>query len=395
MWLLLSGLEYSSLVLLLLLACVRAAAATSSSSSSYSLHTYLHLSKVSTMETPSNSESHLPEVASAAAAAEDSEDMLVAAEDQVASSSAAATAEDSEDMLVAAEDQVASSSAAAAAKDCEDMLVAAQDEGAAEDGEDKLVVAEDEVVSSAAAAEASRRGVGRLFMLAARRELSAIAEGLPPPPAAVDGALQTRAIRDTFHAALLGRIVDSAFSLDGDAPIPRHKAAFDAQLSAGIPRLEGLSTLWSQRVIAASLELDKTLAALKTAGKHPSGRAAIIDLEAQIAALFPADLIAWIPVARLERYPRYLRAAQTRLTRAVTDPRKDAEKLAPVAALWSSFVAKQRHAREDEAGDVREIRWLFEELRVAVFAPELKTPVPVSVKRVSEMIAALGQRRVW
>jgi ATP-dependent helicase HrpA len=249
--------------------------------------------------------------------------------------------------------------------------------------------------SSAAAAEASRRGVGRLFMLAARRELSAIAEGLPPPPAAVDGALQTRAIRDTFHAALLGRIVDSAFSLDGDAPIPRHKAAFDAQLSAGIPRLEGLSTLWSQRVIAASLELDKTLAALKTAGKHPSGRAAIIDLEAQIAALFPADLIAWIPVARLERYPRYLRAAQTRLTRAVTDPRKDAEKLAPVAALWSSFVAKQRHAREDEAGDVREIRWLFEELRVAVFAPELKTPVPVSVKRVSEMIAALGQRRVW
>jgi ATP-dependent helicase HrpA len=56
------------------------------------------------------------------------------------------------------------------------------------------------------------------------------------------------------------------------------------------------------------------------------------------------------------------------------------------------FMAKQQRAHDDETGEVREIRWMFEELRVAVFAPELKTPVPVSAKRLSDMIAGLTLR---
>jgi ATP-dependent helicase HrpA len=243
--------------------------------------------------------------------------------------------------------------------------------------------------SSAAAETASRKGVRRLFTLAARREVSAIAPRLPRPLPAPDGVLQTRPMRDAFQAALLARIVDGAFQLDGDAPLPRTKAAFDAQLAAGIPRLDGLFRLWTQALGAASLELEKTLTALKAAAKHPSGRAALLDLQAQVDALAPEGLVAWIPLARLEHYPRYLRAAQTRLTRAVTDPRKDAEKLAPVTALWGTFVARKLRGRDDEAAQVAEIRWLFEELRVAVFAPELKTPVPVSAKRISDLIAGL------
>ncbi|MDB4994445.1 MAG: ATP-dependent helicase HrpA, partial [Myxococcaceae bacterium] len=246
--------------------------------------------------------------------------------------------------------------------------------------------------SSAAAEEASRKGVRRLFTLAARRELSSITPRLPRPLASPSGAMLTRALNEAFHARLLARIVDGAFQLEGDAPLPRTKAAFEAQLSAGIPKLDGLFRLWSQNLSIASLELDKTLAALKAAAKHPSGRAALLDLQAQIEGLVPPDLVAWIPVARLEHYPRYLRAAQTRLLRAVTDPRKDADKLAPIAALWATFIAQAKRARDDEASEVREIRWMFEELRVAVFAPELKTPVPVSAKRISDAIAALTVR---
>jgi len=246
--------------------------------------------------------------------------------------------------------------------------------------------------SSAAAEEASRLGVRRLFTLAARRELSAIAPRAPRPLASPSGAMATRALNDAFREQLLGRIVDGAFQLDGEAPLPRTKAAFEAQLAAGAPRLDGLFRVWTQSLSLVALELDKTLAALKSAAKHPSGRAAILDLHAQVEALVPSDLVARVPLARLDHYPRYLRAAQTRLARAVTDPRKDAEKLAPVAALWATFLAKQARARDDEAGEVREIRWMFEELRVAVFAPELKTPVPVSAKRVSDLIAGLALR---
>ena len=246
--------------------------------------------------------------------------------------------------------------------------------------------------SSAAAEAASRKGIRRLFTLAARRELSAISPRLPRPLASPAGAMESRALRDTFQARLLARIVDGAFQLEEGSPLPRTKAAFDAQLSAGIPKLDGLFRLWSQNLSVAALELDKTLAALKSAAKHPSGRAAILDIHAQLDALVPPDLLAWIPLTRLEHYPRYLRAAQTRLARAVTDPRKDAEKVAPVAALWATFLAKQQRARDDEVADVREIRWMFEELRVAVFAPELKTPVPVSAKRLSDLIAGLTVR---
>ncbi len=246
--------------------------------------------------------------------------------------------------------------------------------------------------SSAAAEEASRLGVRRLFTLAARRELSAIAPRAPRPLASPSGAMPTRALNDAFREQLLGRIVDGAFQLEGEALLPRTKAAFEAQLAAGAPRLDGLFRVWTQSLSVVALELDKTLAALKSAAKHPSGRAAIVDLHAQIEALVPSDLVAWVPLARLDHYPRYLRAAQTRLARAVTDPPKDAAKLAPVVALWATFLAKQARARDDEAGDVREIRWMFEELRVAVFAPELKTPVPVSAKRVSDLIAGLALR---
>jgi ATP-dependent helicase HrpA len=249
--------------------------------------------------------------------------------------------------------------------------------------------------SSAAAEEASRRGVRRLFTLAARRELSAISPRLPRPLASPRGAMPTGALNDAFREQLLARIVDGAFQLEAEAPLPRTKAAFEAQLAAGVPRLDGLFRMWTQSLSIVGLELDKTLAALKSAAKHPSGRAAILDLHAQIEALVPPDLVAWVPLARFDHYPRYLRAAQTRLARAVIDPRKDADKLGPVAALWSTFLAKQPRARDDEAGDVREIRWMFEELRVAVFAPELKTPVPVSAKRVSDLIAGLALREGW
>jgi ATP-dependent helicase HrpA len=243
------------------------------------------------------------------------------------------------------------------------------------------------VESSSAAEEESRKGIRRLFTLAARRELSAIAPRLPRALASPSRAIEPRA----FHEQLLGRIVDGAFGLGPDARLPRTRAAFDAQLAAGLPKLDGVFRLWSQKLGATAIELDKALVALQAASKHPSGRAAIVDMEAQVDALVPADLIVWVSLAQLEHYPRYLRGVQVRLARAVLDPRKDAEKLLPIATLWSAFIAREKRARGAEAADLREIRWMFEELRVAVFAPELKTAVPISAKRIGDAITGLEQ----
>ena len=242
--------------------------------------------------------------------------------------------------------------------------------------------------SSAAAETASRAGVRRLFMLAARQTLSAIAPRLPPAFERPSGATPSRAESEAFRAALLQRIVDGAFELDGDdVVLPRTKLDFERRLREGTPRVEPVFRVFVDAVKPVSAALSELLRALRSASKHPSGGNAIKDIYAQLEHLFPNDLIAWVPLGRLDHYPRYLRAAQARLQRAIGDPRKDADKLAPFSPLWTAFLAKRATAREPDA--MRDLRWAFEELRVAIFAPELKTPVPVSVAKVAAALAAV------
>ncbi|HVJ17087.1 MAG TPA: DUF3418 domain-containing protein, partial [Polyangiaceae bacterium] len=69
------------------------------------------------------------------------------------------------------------------------------------------------------------------------------------------------------------------------------------------------------------------------------------------------------------------------------DPRKDADKLAPFSPVWATYLAKQKGARD--RGRSRALRWAFEELRVAIFAPELKPALSVSVASLTQSVAAL------
>ena len=241
--------------------------------------------------------------------------------------------------------------------------------------------------SSGAADAASRAGVRRLLVLASRGAVSSIVPRLPAAFARPNGAMASRTDNEAFRAMVLARIVDAAFGLAEDRPLPRTKAAFDALLAAGAPRIPQAFKVFTDAVTPVAKELDKTLQALRSASQHPSGRAALLDIQAQLEGLFPVDLMTRIPLATLEQYPRYLRAAQARLARAVTDPRKDIDKLAPFTKLWTAFVAKRATARDGAAAS--ELRWTFEELRVAIFAPELKTPVPVSIAKVTAAVAAL------
>jgi ATP-dependent helicase HrpA len=241
--------------------------------------------------------------------------------------------------------------------------------------------------SSAAADAASRAGMRRLLSLAARASISAVAPRLPPAFARPNGALPSRADNEAFRVMVLARIVDAAFGLAEGAPLPRTKAAFEQLATAGAPRVATAFRLFADAITPVAKELDKTLQALRTASGHPSGRAAVVDIYAQLEQLFPVDLMQSVPLARLEHVPRYLRAAQARLQRAVTDPRKDTEKLAPFATLSAAFLVKRKTARDQ--GTVVELRWAFEELRVAIFAPELKTPVPVSLPKLTAAVAAL------
>ncbi len=240
--------------------------------------------------------------------------------------------------------------------------------------------------SAAAAEEATRAGLRRLLMLRARQNVSAVSSRLPSAFSPPGGGAPSKAEEKAAKAVLLARIVDGAFSLIGAEP-PRNAEAFEALLARGTPKIHPTFMQFEAALQPVDVELDKTLRAVKTASQQPSGKAAVADVRAQLAELFPPDLLATIPLGILAHYPRYLRAIQTRLARAVTDPRKDLDKLAPLPPLWASFSAKRKTARDARAAE--ELRWLFEELRVALFAPELKTPVPVSAAKVGAAVAGL------
>ncbi|MCX6836700.1 MAG: ATP-dependent RNA helicase HrpA [Verrucomicrobia bacterium] len=101
-------------------------------------------------------------------------------------------------------------------------------------------------------------------------------------------------------------------------------------------------------------------------------------LEQDLARLIPADLLATTPHDQLQHLPRYLKAIQVRNERYLANPAKDADKAQFIADFdgWPSHVPKSQHET---------FRWMMEEYRVQVFAQELGTAQPVSVKRLEAL----------
>ncbi|MEY4551004.1 MAG: hypothetical protein RL685_7199 [Pseudomonadota bacterium] len=239
--------------------------------------------------------------------------------------------------------------------------------------------------SPSAAERASRAGIERLLRLLAQKPLAALSKRRPPPFPRGDGVPNARTAVEAFHEQLEGRVLREAFGLQGSAPLPRTQTAFLALGGFGLPRIDVAFDRLAKAIAGASAALDQTYRALKASASQPSGTHAARDLRVQLEALFPPDLLETLELERLEQLPRYLKAAQQRLARAIVDPRKDAEKNAPLAPLWQQFVERRPQLR-DSVGAAR-WRWAFEELRVAVFAPELRA---ASAPSVANLVAALS-----
>lgn len=235
--------------------------------------------------------------------------------------------------------------------------------------------------------EASKAGILRLVALTQDRALAAlektIPKGIDPLLAAVSPLGPSSAQRETFRRALVERSLREALALDVDR-LPRTREQFDALTRAALPRLEQTLAGLLQLVGAIIPDLRETREALNVAKKQPNGGAAVRDMVTQLEQLFPEDLLLHVPLGPLAHYPRYLKAIRVRLARALTDPRKDADKAAPLAPLWQRYRERSAALPHEQT---EQIRWALEELRVATFAPELKTAHPVSA---AKLLMALG-----
>jgi ATP-dependent helicase HrpA len=121
---------------------------------------------------------------------------------------------------------------------------------------------------------------------------------------------------------------------------------------------------------------------LQGAKGHPQ---AVADIQAQMQALVGKRFIADNDYANLTHFPRYLKAVNVRLEKLRADPSRDAK----LMAEWAQVATPWQRAQKDRSGKTdpkqAEFRWLLEELRVSLFAQELRTPMPVSVKRLQKV----------
>jgi ATP-dependent helicase HrpA len=118
-------------------------------------------------------------------------------------------------------------------------------------------------------------------------------------------------------------------------------------------------------------------------------RANYDDLHEQLDALVHPGFVRNVEKSRLAHLPRYLKAMRLRAERLRQDAARDQAKMLTVRVYWSDYL-KLAATRGAADSALKELRWLIEELRVSLFAQELKTAEPVSPKRLAKLVDALG-----
>jgi ATP-dependent helicase HrpA len=170
--------------------------------------------------------------------------------------------------------------------------------------------------------------------------------------------------------------------------LPMQQAEFARRLQEGRSRLN-LIAQEMQRLAAAILvehaQVQKRLSAV-----HKAWPQAAEDVRQQCARLLQPGFLACTPWPRLQHLPRYLKAAALRLDKLRADPARDAQRAAELAPLEQAYRRGMAARAKLGAGggaavEMEQFGWLLEELRVSLFAQELKTPVPVSAKRLAKL----------
>jgi ATP-dependent helicase HrpA len=115
------------------------------------------------------------------------------------------------------------------------------------------------------------------------------------------------------------------------------------------------------------------------------------DLTAQVNALVGPGFVTAAGAARLGDLARYLQAVELRIEKLRADRRRDAEWTAQVRVVADEYSAELANlpVGVEPSPELREIGWMIEELRVALYAHPMRTRYPVSVKRIQRTLDEL------
>ena len=234
-----------------------------------------------------------------------------------------------------------------------------------------------------AAEQAHRQGVIALMQLQLKEHMKDLSKGIQ---GFTQAAMLLKHIpADTLRDDLTAAICDRAFI--GEDELPRSEKAFKEQIKRARSRLPAVKEAVSrylQDTAAAYAELNGKL------GKHPLTPLLRERAQKQLAAGFARRT----PWSQWPRLPVYLKAMTLRMEKYSGNPARDSAREADIQALeqmWqdkTDALHKQNQALSD---GLKMFPWQLEELRVSLFAQELKTPSPVSVKRLMKEWESLNK----
>ena len=222
-------------------------------------------------------------------------------------------------------------------------------------------------------------GLRRLFALALREPVKYIEKNLPRDLGLLYMSLGSdKELKEQIVAATLDRSCMMA-------PLPTSAADFDARVVAA----KGRVTLISQEIarLAGTVLTEHAALVKKLATMQKGYSLACQDIAEQTSILVGKRFIVAVPWERLAHFPRYLKAASLRLDKIRADPARDTRLMAEWNTLAKPFERERLIQARSGIADtfMEDFRWLMEELRVALFAQELRTPSPVSLKRLQKM----------
>ncbi|MBN8888320.1 MAG: ATP-dependent RNA helicase HrpA [Rudaea sp.] len=112
------------------------------------------------------------------------------------------------------------------------------------------------------------------------------------------------------------------------------------------------------------------------------------DLREQMGELVYPGFVRRAKKVHLQHFPRYLKAMRLRAERLRQDATRDQARMLTVRGYWREYLLRKASGDADPA-KLDELRWLIEELRVSLFAQELRTAETVSPKRLNKLVEDL------
>jgi ATP-dependent helicase HrpA len=234
------------------------------------------------------------------------------------------------------------------------------------------------------AAAKHRAGLRRLVALQIKEPLKYLEKNIPDLQK-MAMAYMPLGTADELREQIIDVALDRAYLAD---PLPKDAASFKARVEEGRTRLN----LIAQEVarLAGSILIEYAAAARKLKDARPP-KDVLEDITAQLQRLMPKRFVAQTSYPQLQHFARYLKGITLRLDKLKGDPARDAQRMAELRPQDQRLTRRLAELKGTHDARLDEFRWLLEELRISLFAQELRTPQPVSIKRLDKVWAQMSQ----